>query len=184
MSRLAVRGAIASYLNAAQITCVGQVFPARPIILSESAYEQRMLDGALSQVTTSNGSGCVLVVNITDDHRERMADTGYNYVNDMNKRSISVELWFACVGDPENGAAAQGDYDNIVDGIFIAIRADPTLGTANQPPASIWQAAAYPPYISHEQSAPYTLDEGLTVFIKGVARFEAWTQDVGAGGTI
>jgi hypothetical protein len=113
-----------------------------------------------------------------------MADTGFSHVNDMNKRSISVELWFACLGDPENGAGAQGDYDNIVDGIFIAIRADPTLGTANQPPASIWQAATYPPYISHEQGAPYTLDEGLTVFIKGVARFEAWTQDVGAAGTI
>jgi hypothetical protein len=184
MSRLAVREAIASYLNAAEINYVGAVFPARPIILDESAYEERMLNGALSYVASDQGSGCALVVNITEDHRERMADTGYSYVNDMNKRSISVELWFACLGDPENGAGSQEDYDSIVDGVFIAVRADPTLGTANQPPASIWGAAVYPPYISHEQAAPYTTDEGLTVFIKGVVKFDAWSQDVGPAGSI
>lgn len=184
MSRLAVREAIATFLNNAQINYVGAVFPARPIILSEDAYETRMLDGAVEQITSEIGSGCCLVVNITEDHRDRMADTGYSYVNDMNKRSISVELWFACNGDPANGAGAQKDYDSIVDGLFVAIRSDPTLGTANQPPASIWTAGAYPPYVSHEQAAPYTLNEGLTVFIKGVVKFEAWTQDVGAAGTI
>ena len=184
MGRLDVRQAIATYLNNAQINYVGAVYPARPIILPEEAYEERMLNGAVTQVSSGNGSGCVLVVNIREDQRDRMADTGFSHVNDMNKRTIVVELWFACLGDPENGLGAQGDYDSIVDGIFIAIRADPTLGTANQPPASIWQAATYPPYIYHEQSAPYTQDEGLTVFIRGIARFEAWTQDVGAAGTI
>lgn len=184
MGRSDVRTAIASYLNSAQINYVGEVFPARPIIMTEAAYEQRMLNSAVTQITSSNGSGCALVVNITDDHRDRIADTGFGYVNDFNRRSIVVELWFACNGDPNNGAGAQEDYDSIVDGIFVAIRKDPMLGTANQPPASIWQAAAYPPYISHTQSAPYTQDEGTTVFIKGDIRFEAWTQDVGAAGTI
>lgn len=184
MGRSDVRQAIASYLNSAQIDYVGVVYPARPIILSEQNYENRMLNGAVSQITSANGSGCVLVVNITEDHRDRMALTGRSTVNDMNKRSIAIELWFACNGDPENGAGAQEDYDNIVDGIFIAVRADPTLGTGNQPPASIWQAGESPPYISHAQSAPYTQNEGLTVFIKGEVRFEAWTQDVGAAGTI
>lgn len=184
MGRSDVRQAIATYLNEAQIDYVGAVYPARPIILSEQDYEQRMLNGAVSQITSANGSGCVLVVNITDDHRDRMADTGYNHVNDMNRRSIAVELWFACNGDPENGAAAQEDYDNIVDGIFIRIRTDPTLGTGNQPPASIWAAGVYPPYVSHSQLAPFTENGGLTVFIKGVVRFDAMTQEVGAGGTI
>lgn len=184
MGRLDVRQAIASYLNNAQINYVGAVYPARPIILDESAYEERMLNGALSLVTSSIGSGCALVVNIVSDQRDRMADTGYDHVNDMNKRSISVELWFACSGDPSNGAGAQEDYDSIVDGIFIAVRGDPTLGTGNQPPASIWQAATYPPYISHRQAAPKTPDDGLTVYIQGVVEFEAWTQDVGPAGTI
>lgn len=184
MSRSAVRQAIASYLNSAEIDYVGAVYPARPLVLSEDDYEQRMLNGAISQITSENGSGCVLVVNIVSDQRDRMADTGFGQVNDMNKRSIVVELWFACNGDPNNGAALQEDYDGIVDGIFQAVRADPMLGTGNQPPASIWQAATYPPYISHAQVAPYMLGEGLTVFIKGAVKFEAWSQDVGPAGTI
>ena len=184
MSRAAVREAIATYLNNAQIPGVGMVYPARPIILSEQDYEARMLNGAQQLVSTVNGSGCVLVVNLVADQRDRLTDTGFGQVNDMNKRSVSVELWFACNGDPENGAAAQEDYDAIVDGLLVAIRADPMLGTGNQPPASIWQAGAYPPYITHEQGEPYTTNEGLTVFIAGVLRFEAWSQDVGVAGTI
>lgn len=184
MGRADVRQAIATYLNGAEINYVGAVYPARPIILDESAYEERMLNNAVTQITSDIGSGCVLVVNIVADRRDRMADTGFSHVNDMTKREVSVELWFACVGDPENGAGAQGDYDAIVEAMFVAIRADPTLGTANQGAGAIWQAATYPPYVSHEQGAPYTRDDGLTVFIKGVAKFEAWSQEVGQAGTI
>ena len=174
MSRAGVREAIASYLNLQQIDYVGQVYPARPIILSEQDYENRMLNGAVSQITSANGSGCVLVVNLTEDDRQRRADTGRGAVNDSIIHSVVVELWFACNGDPENGANAQADYDNIVDGIFYAIRADATLGTGGQSPGSIWSAGEYAPFIRHQQSAPYTQNEGLTVFIRGHVSFGAW----------
>lgn len=181
MSRVGVRQAIATYLNTAQISYVGAVYPARPIILSEQDYEQRMLNGALSQITSANGSGCVLVVNLVEDQRDRRALTGRNAVNDTNIHSVSVELWFACNGDQQNGTAAQEDYDLIVDGIFVAIRKDPTLGTGGQQPGDIWSAGEYSPWLNHRQGAPFTQNEGLTVFISGVIRFDAWEWIAGVG---
>lgn len=179
MSRPGVRQAIASYLNAAQITCVGAVYPARPVVMSEQDYEQRMLGGVTTLITTASGSGCVLVVNLTGEQRERRALTGRGAVNDSNIHAVAVELWFASTGG--NGPAAQADYDLIVDGMFAAIRADATLGTGGIAPGSIWSAGEYDPWIRHRQGEPYTSSDGLTVFIRGLVEFQAWEWLAGSG---
>lgn len=164
MSRLTVRNAIASYLNAAQINYVGAVKATRDYV-DGTDYEQRNLNGVISLISSSTGSGCVLIVNLTEDRRKREADTGRGQVNDTSRHSAAVELFFANTsGDVPS---AQTDYDSIVDGIFDAIRADPTMGGV------LWSSGEYAPWIEHSQSAPYTDSSGTLVFITGVVRFEA-----------
>ena len=178
MSRTGVRDAIANYLNTAQINYVGAVYPTRNYI-NEQDYEQRMLNGVTTLIGSSTGSGCVLVVNLEADRRQRRALTGRGAVNDTNIHDVVLELFFANrSGDPQ---AAQLDYDSIVDGIFEAIRADPTMGTGGIAPGSIWSAGEYDPWIEHAQSEPYTGPDGTTVAITGVVRWAAWEWIAGTG---
>jgi hypothetical protein len=165
MSRNSVRAAIQSYFNTAGIPNVGTVYEARTYI-NEQDYEQNYMGEV---VASSNGSGCVLVVNLTQDKRTRRADTGRGAVNDSVIHSVALELFFAStLGDP---VAAQNDYDATVEGIIDAIRTDATLGTGGNP---IWSAGEYSPWIDHHQAMPYTDADGMTVFIPGVVFFEAW----------
>lgn len=178
MSRVGVRNAIASYLNAAEVDYVGVVNAERNYI-NEQDYEQRILNDEITPVSSSTGSGCVLIVNITADRRKRMTLTGRGSVNDMNIHSVALELWFKnTAGDPVGG---QQDYDSIVDGIFEAIRADPTLGTGGQSPGSIWQAGETEVGIDHHQTAARTPATGMGLLITGAVLFEAWEQIVGVG---
>lgn len=176
MGRLAVRQAVQSALQSAGLTYVGTVFPARPVIATETDYVQTMTGQAIEE--SSNGSACILVVNIPSDRRTRYGDVGRATVADWNIHTIAVELFFASpAGD---GVAAQEDYDAVVDSLVTYVRSDPTL-TA---PATIWSAGEYTYGVQHDQEQPFTSEDGLTVLINGVVRFEAWEQDVGAAGTV
>ena len=165
MSRLTVRNAIANYLNAAQINYVGAVKPTRDYV-DGSDYDQRNLNGVISLISSPTGSGCVLIVNLTDDRRQREALTGRGQVNDIIRHTAKVELFFANTSG--SVPSAQTDYDSIVDGIFNAIRYDPTMGGV------LWSSGEYAPWIEHSQSAPYTDSSGTLVFITGVVRFLAY----------
>jgi hypothetical protein len=166
MGRVAVREAIQAQIQDAAIPYVGTVFPARPVIMQEQSYTQT-LEGMATEASDA-GSACVIVVNLPEDNRLRMTNTGRGHVDDTNKHKIVLELWFASV----SGAAiqAQLDYDSIVDALFANIRANPTPGGS----AVVWSAGEYRAGINHEQSQPHTPDEGLTILINGAISYEAW----------
>lgn len=171
MGRVAVRSAIQQYIAGLLVPYVGTVFSARPVILKEDAYVTAMNGMAVEQ--SANGSACVIVVNIPSDQRNRLTLTGRQSVDDMMIHKIALELFFASIGD--NGEAAQNDYDSIVDALIIAIRANPIPG----PTGVIWSAGEYRAGVSHNQVEPYQADDGMTIFINGAIRYEAWEQDVG-----
>ncbi|MGD0387185.1 MAG: hypothetical protein ABSB73_13765 [Solirubrobacteraceae bacterium] len=170
MGRVAVRDAVAAYLTNAALPYVGTVYPARPVILTEDAYEQTLLGEAIA-LTIAGGSSAVLVVNIPSDERMRRADTGRGAVNDTRIHQVALEVWFASAGG--DGVQAQQDYDGIVDAVVTLIRADATLG------GLVWSAAEYTAGIHHEQAMPYTDADGAVVQIPGVIRFEVWEWQTG-----
>jgi hypothetical protein len=165
MGRVAVRSAVAAYLTNAGVQYVGTVYPARPVVLTEDAYEQTLLGEAIA-LTIAGGSSAVLVVNIPSDERMRRADTGRGAVNDTRVHTVALEVWFASVAG--DGVQAQQDYDGIVDSIVTLIRADATLG------GQVWSSGEYTAGIHHEQAMPYTDADGAVVQIPGVIRFEVW----------
>jgi hypothetical protein len=113
-------------------------------------------------------------VNIPTDDRKRRADTGRGAVNDTWIHKIAVEVFFASTG----GAAvpAQEDYDAIIDDMVELVRASATLGA----PGTIWSAGEYEHGIAHQQSAPFTDADGLTVFISGAVSFDAYEWVAGS----
>jgi hypothetical protein len=163
MGRGTVRTAIAEYFSNADLQFVGKVYSARPEIVNEQDYETNRLKEAAPSV---HGSSAVLVVNIASDDRRRRADTGRGAVNDTYTHNVGMEVFFAST----SGAAvpAQEDYDTIIDGMIKLIRANATMGSA-----AIWSAGEYEHGIQHQQGAPFTDADGLTVFISGIVKFEA-----------
>lgn len=174
MGRAAVRTAAASYIQNLALPFVGTVYPARSYI-SETDYDSNMVTSAYFSIPPGGNYGCVIVVNITDDDRSRKADTGRGSVQDAAIHKMVLEVFFASTsGEPIPGQMA---YDAIIDGLFVAIRADPLLGA----PQTLWSAAEFTTGISHTQSEPYTDEEGTTVFITGTVRFDAWEWFAGSG---
>ena len=172
--RADVRLAIQQYFQAASIPYVGAVYPARTYI-NEQDYITNMMGEAVQSAT---GSGCVLVVNLTDDTRQRRADTGRGAVNDTYIHRVALELFFGNIsGDP---VATQMDYDVTVDAIVTAIRANATWGSAN---GLVWSSGEYAPFIRHEQSMVTTTADGMTTQIPGVVWFEAWEWIAGPAGS-
>ena len=165
MSRLAVREALTEFIADAALQYVGTVFPARSEITDEQAYEaNRMAEAVESEV----GSSAVLVVNISSDDRKRRADTGRGAVNDSVIHKIALEVFFASTGG--EAIQAQKDYDVVAQGLLDLIRSNATPGA----PGVIWSSGEYEAGVLHEQGEPYTDADGLTVFIPGVVRFDAW----------
>lgn len=164
MSRLAVRTAVKTFLEEADLQYVGKVHAARPQIVSEQDYERNRMGEA---IPSESGSSAVLVVGIPSDDRMRRADTGRGAVNDTQIHKIALEIFFASTGG--KAVKAQEDYDVVVDGIVSLIRSNAILNA----PGVIWSAGEYQAGIQHQQGLPYT-DGGLTVFIFGVVHFEAW----------
>ena len=172
MGRVEVRGIIQQQIEQLQIPTVGTVFPARPVILDETAYTETMNGMAVEQ--SGSGSGCVIVVNLPDDNRSRIDLTGLGSVSDFNKHKLVLELWFASVSG--DGIVSQFAYDAIVDALFIAIRGNRIPG----PTGVIWMSGGeVGTGVRHQMAQPYTSDDGLTVFINGAIRYEAWEQLVG-----
>jgi hypothetical protein len=172
MGRAQVREEITAQIQDLQIPNVGTVFPARPVILKESDYTERMNGEAVSY--SGNGSGCVIVVNLPTDRRERIALTGIGSVNDFDKHAIALELFFASTYGA--GIEAQQDYDAIVDILIPALRAKAVPGPA------IWMAGGeVGTGIEHSMDEPYTPEDGNTILINGIIRYEAWEQLVGVG---
>lgn len=178
MGRVQVRQIIAQQIQQANIANVGTVFAARPVILQEQAYTDHM-NGLAYQVTSQsneNGSGCVIVVNMPDDQRSRVALTGLGAVDDFNKHQLALELWFVNVSG--DGLIAQLDYDAIVDALFILIRNNQKPG----PSGIIWMSGGeVGTGVDHRMLQPYTDPDGLTIFINGSMRYQAWEQLVGTG---
>ncbi len=174
MGQAAVRAAIQSTIQAAAIPLVRTVYPARAYIIEED-YE---INAAQFYVENTNGSGCVIVVNLPGpDKRMRMTLAGRGAVDDTNVHPIALELFFASTnGDP---VPAQKDYDSVVDALVPLIRGNPNMGV----PATVWSAGEYTAGVTHTASEPYTDSDGMTVFIYGVVRFEAWEWLAGPAGT-
>jgi hypothetical protein len=161
--RLEVREAVSQFFAQAGLSYVGQVFPARPEVLTEQAYETNRFGEA---VASGNGSSAVLVVNLPQDDRQRRADTGRGAVNDQWTYKVALEVWFAStLGE---AVRAQEDYDAVIDGIENLIRSNATLASD-----AIWSAGEYEAGISHTQGMPFTDSDGMTVMIHGVVRFDA-----------
>lgn len=170
MGRLQVRQAVAAAITAAKINYVGTVYEARPTILQESDYAGLMFNAA-----SANGSAAVVVVNITDDKRQRKADTGRGAVNDTNIHSVVLELFFSSTSG--DAVAAQLDYDAIVDALIVLIRNNPTMSA----PSTVWSAGEFTEGVTHSQGEPYTSEDGLTILIPGVVKFQAWEWLAGTG---
>ena len=173
MGRQAVRNAIQSYLQGLGVSYLGTVYPARPTVLQEADYEQTMSGQAIA--ASQNGSACVAVVNIPSDRRQRQSDTGRGFVDDWNIHDIALELFFASTGG--DAVAAQQDYDSVVDALIVGIRENPTPGGSSV----VWSAGEFKAGVAHNQSEPYTSDDGLTILINGVIRFQAYEWISGQG---
>ena len=91
-----MREAIAAFLQNAEIPHVGIVYPARPELIPEQAYEANRMGEAVS---TDAGSSAVLVVNLPADTRQRRADTGRGAVNDSRIYKAAIEVFFAAGRD-------------------------------------------------------------------------------------
>ncbi len=175
MGQASVRAAITQTIEAAALPLVGAVYPSRAYI-GEEDYE---LNASQQYVTNSNGSSCVIVVTLPGpDKRMRRTLTGRGGVDDTNIHPVALEVFFASTnGDP---IAAQADYDTIIDSLVILVRGNPTMSA----PASVWSAGEYEAGVVHEQTDPFTRDDGMTVFIVGVVRFEAWEWVAGTAGAV
>jgi hypothetical protein len=166
VGRAAVRAALQSYLQDAGIPYLGTVFAARPVIIEEQDYNETLSGMAVAQ--SPSGSSCVAVVNLPHDKRERRADTGRGAVNDTDIHDIVLELFFA--SSSGDAIAAQQDYDEVVDALIVAIRANATPGGS----AVIWSEGEYAFGVVHDQEEPYSTADGLSILINGVLRMQAW----------
>jgi hypothetical protein len=165
MGRAEVREAVAAYFAQANLENVGTVYPARPEILPEQAYNESMFGFAAS---SEHGSSAVLVVNIASDSRQRRADTGRGAVNDSLICKVVIEVFFASAGG--EAVPAQEDYDGIIDSMITLVRANATLNAGTK----IWSAGEYEAGVAHQQGEPFTDADGLVVFILGDVRFDAY----------
>jgi hypothetical protein len=172
MGQSAVRQAVANAFTQASLSWAGagMVYEA-PTYISEQNYE---VNAANAYSATVNGSGTVVVVNLLGpDKRYRIADTGRDAQYDMNVHLVIVELFFSSTcGEP---IQAIKDYDDIVDSVVPYIRENPVLAD----PATIWSAGEYDYGVVHECTKPFVGVDGLTIFINGQVRFEAWEQIAG-----
>ena len=117
-------------------------------------------------------------MNIPSEKRRRIAMTGRGGVNDAMVYRIALEVYLATTsGQP---VEAQDDYDAIIDPIIVQIRGNPTLGNS----VAVWSAGEFTYGVEHEQSEPWTEEDGTTIFITGVVRFEAWEWDAGPAGSV
>lgn len=174
MGRGTVRVAAQSFFEGLNLPYVGTVFKARSYVHGED-YEQ---NAAREYVGSVNGTGAVLVVNIPSEKRRRIAMTGRGGVNDAMVYRIALEVYLATTsGQP---VEAQDDYDAIIDPIIVQIRGNPTLGNS----VAVWSAGEFTYGVEHEQSEPWTEEDGTTIFITGVVRFEAWEWDAGPAGSV
>lgn len=179
--RSAVTSAIEGAVEAGTIPYVGTVYDARAYV-SEQDYEVNAVGFYTSSI---NGSGCVLVVNLPGpDKRTRYADGGRGTVADFDKHPVAIELFFASKGGGlvtgDQLVNAQHDYDAVADALVTFIRGNPTF----QAPSTVWSAGEFKAGVEHRQSEPFTDSEGMTTFIVGDVRFDAWEQLVGAAGTV
>jgi len=176
VGRATVRAAVASLLSNGAVPYVGQVYPARPVIMQEQDYEFYMVGQAAVYVSSTNGSAAVLVVNIPQSERQRRADTGRGAVNDSAIHDIVLEVFFASVGG--EGIAAQADHDTITDAIVTLVRSSPTL--ANR----VWSSGEFDAGVRVDEGEPYTDEAGLTVFIPTTIHWQVYEWDAGAAGTV
>jgi hypothetical protein len=182
MSRKTVRLAIQTYLQSYGLTYVGTVYPARPVIATETAYYET-LTGEVVQASQA-GSVAYLVVNFTNDDRVRMADSGRGAVQDRMIHKVLIEIFFACPQGTQSLPAgydpaiqAQLDYDDVVQSLFVAIRRNATPGGAN----TVWSFGEFTAGLSHSQLMPFTAAQGLAVVILGQLEVEAWEWVAGVG---
>jgi len=166
MGRAEVRQAVTDYLQSAGLPYVGTIYPARPVIADETAYALTMSGEAIQ--ASANGSAALLVTNIPSDVRQRRADVGRGAVDDTEIHDIALEVFFASTGG--SSVNAQQDYDTVIDSIITAIRANATPGGADV----VWSAGEFEYGVQHEQDQPTTSEDGMTVVIWGVVRFQAW----------
>lgn len=181
--RASMRASAYNYLNnaveAGNIPYIGTVFDCRPLIVTEDDYEIQLANGLISYVSSPDGSNGVIIINMPETARKRRTLTGYGgFVDDTAIHPMEVEFFMGnAAGDP---VALQHDHDATSDAIVIAIRADPTLGTAGNPQA-IFGAGVFETPVTVHAGPAFQLPDGPTVFIPAVVRFEAWEWISGQG---
>lgn len=172
MGRATARAAVTTLLSGGAVPYVGNVYSARTYV-NEQDYEFYMLNNAVQYVSSPNGSGIVLVVDILDSLRQRQAATGRGAVNDTTIHEVQVEIFLACTGgDP---LKAQADFDTAADAMVDLVRANPTVNGQS------WSAGEFDAGVRIRQVEPYTDEAGMTVFIPGLLEFQffEWVaQDV------
>lgn len=169
-----MRSAVQSFFQGLDIPYVGTVFAERAYVHGED-YE---LTAANQYSVSVDGSGAVLVVNIPHEKRQRRAMTGRGGVNDSCIYDIALEIYLAnSAGAPSE---AQTNYDSIIDQIILQVRGNPLLGNS----IAVWSAGEFDYGVDHTQSEPWTEEDGTTIFITGVVRFQAWEWDAGPAGSV
>lgn len=176
MGRAIVRNQVQQFLSSKNITNVGKIYAARPIIVDDADYDLNMSNWLWEQQgLPDSGSGAVLIVNIPSSHRERRAITGRTGDNDTFVHQVVVEVFFANTGstDPNDtqGVQAQADHDALMDTLVVTMRSDFSMGN----PQQIWSAGEFQAGVDVEQHEPFTNDpDGPTIFIVSTLRFEVW----------
>lgn len=174
MGRALVRAAVVDYLQGLNppLPFVGTIYSARNYV-DEQDYLPALSTAA--QQAAVNGSGAVLVVNLGASTRMRRTNTGRTAVDDTDIHDVVLEMFFATTsGDP---VAAQADNDTLCDALVEAIRGDGTLG------GRVWSSAEYRGGVKVEPYAPYTDEEGMTVFLPTLVRWEVWEWLAGPAGS-
>jgi len=175
MGRAATRQAITSYIESLNLPFVGTVYPSRPMIVPEDAYDVSM---AGQVVTSPNGSSAIVVVHLPEDKRSRDPLTGYGFVEDKDVHAVILETWMGNVSG--NAITAQADHDLFIDSLVMGLRGDPNLGN----PQVIWAAGEFEKGVQVSQGEPYQQPDGTAMIFPCHIHFDAWEWLSGPAGTV
>lgn len=144
MSRGAVRDALKTYLEAAAVPGLHEVFRAPP----------RWVDGSAWQLNDTLGSGAVAAVHIQEEQESRITVPAPNVLfpgmavgQKMRDYRVGVMVFYQYLAPSGGLSSVEEDawaapFDTIVDGIVARLEADPLIGTTGQ--NTVWQAAQDP----------------------------------------
>ena len=154
MGRASVRSAVATFITGA-VSGVGTVYPSPPKIAQTVDFDP----------ATLGGSGAIVIVHLPSDKRTRVSLGGY-HADKIDRHQVALEVQFASF--KTDATQAQSDHDAIIDGLIGVIEANHNLGV----PAVVFEAGEGDFGIEVEQGEPWLSEDGQTVRIDALIRFE------------